>query len=1010
MDAADAIRCRQEADMNPFLLLLSLAAAQPDPALLAGLEYRQLQLARGGRSTAVTGVAADPFTFYFGGIGGGVWKSTNAGTTWRNVSDRYFEAGSVGAIAVSESNPLVVYAGTGTACPRVNVSPGVGVYRSDDGGATWVHAGLRDAGQIGRIRIHPRNPDLVYAAVLGHASAPNATRGVFRSSDGGRSWQKVLFVSEKTGIADLALDPADPRVLYAASWSFERKPWAFENGGTEGGIFKSEDGGDTWTRLAGGLPSGVLGRTAVTLSPARPSRVWALIEAAGGAGGLFRSEDAGRTWSRVNGGSMLTFHASYHTHLTPDPVSPDGIYVLSITLMKSTDGGATFAAAPDSHVDHHDLWINPRDPRIMINGNDGGATVSLDGGATWSSQMNQPTGEMYRVAVDTGTPYRVYSAQQDAGAVSVPTASLNMPLNLVDVYDVGGGEASNIAVDPLNPSIVYATVGGQIAKTDTARKTSELLQVYPEARVGQRAAAMEYRTNWNMPLRLSPHDPDVLYIGSQHVHRSRDGGRSWEVISGDLTRNDKAKQQPAHSRGLKRAIAGSEIYDTILVIEESPLVKGLLWVGTDDGLVHVSRDGGKTWTNVTPPAMPEWGTVSTIDPSVHAPGRAVVAVYRYLLGDRRPYIFVTDDYGRSWRGAVDGIDSGHYVRAVREDHDVQGLLYAGTEFGIYVSWDDGGRWQRLQLNLPVAPVSDLLVHRKDLVVSTFGRGLWVLEDLGVVQQAGGLRAETNHLFAPRPGYRPAGNGSYIPVDGGATISYYLTSQTHPVTIEISDEHGAFVVRYVSRAPDDPWPSDLLADFASVFEGRDVVPTRQGINRFRWTGRHAVPFELPGGNDPTWGPLGPFVKPGSYTVKVTAGAWSASQPLTMLADPRIDLATADFDGQLALARDVGARIDGLMKALVRLDALREEVRKRPGTEALVADLDAVEGELSWVRRDGDPGLTPQLTSLYDAIVAGSLAPSSGIRERMRDLLPRLDAALARFEALAKTAQLGQRTLR
>ncbi len=665
--------------MTPLLLLLSLAATQPDPALLSGLEYRQLHFARGGRSTAVTGVAADPFTFYFGGIGGGVWKSTDAGTTWRNVSDRYFEAGSVGAIAVSDSNPLVVYAGTGTACPRTNVSPGVGVYRSDDGGETWVHAGLRDAGQIGRIRIHPRNPDLVYAAVLGHASSPNATRGVFRSRDGGRSWQKVLFISEGTGIADLALDPADPRVLYAASWSFERKPWAFENGGTEGGIFKSEDGGDTWTRLAGGLPSGVLGRTAVTLSPARPSRVWALIEAPAGAGGLFRSDDAGRTWSRVNGDPALTQRALYFMHLTPHPVSPDVIYVLNISLLKSTDGGATFAIAPDSHEDHHDLWIHPRDPRILINGNDGGATVSFNGGATWSTQMNQPTGEMYRVAVDTGYPYRVYSAQQDAGTVSVPTASRNVPLQLVDAYGVGGGEASSIAVDPRNPSIVYATISGQIAKTDTAKKTSEILQVYPEPRMGQRTAILKYRTAWNMPVRLSPHDPDVIYMGSQHVHRSRDGGRSWEVISGDLTRNDKTKQEPAGSRGLRHATTGGEIYDTILVIEESPLAKGLLWVGTDDGLVHVSRDDGQTWTNVTPPDMPEWGTVSTIDPSVHEPGRAVIAVYRYLLGDRRPYIFVTDDYGRSWRGGVTGIDSGHYVRAVREDHDRKGLLYAGTE-------------------------------------------------------------------------------------------------------------------------------------------------------------------------------------------------------------------------------------------------------------------------------------------------------------------------------------------
>ncbi|HEV8240314.1 MAG TPA: glycosyl hydrolase [Thermoanaerobaculia bacterium] len=966
----------------------------------------------------MAGVPSAPFTFYFGSIGGGVWKTTDAGTTWNNVSDGFFAAGSVGAIAVAESDPNVVYVGTGTACLRTNVSPGVGMYRSSDGGKTWVQVGLRDAGQIGRVRVHPTNPDLVYAAVLGNVFEPTPTRGVFRSKDGGKTWEKVLFVDDETGASDVAIDPADPRVLYAGTWTVERRPWTLDSGSTRDGIWKSTDGGDTWTRLAGGLPTGIVGRTTVALSRSRPGRVWALMDAAVGEGGLFRSDDAGATWQRVNEDPDLTARAFYFGHLIADPVDADTVYVLNIGLMKSVDGGKSFTWMEDQHEDHHDLWLNPANPKILIEGNDGGATVSLNGGATWSTQLNQPTAEIYRVATDNRYPFRVYGAQQDSGTVSVPSASRNIPLELMDYYQVAGGEASHIAVDPRDADIVYATISGQISRTDAGRRMSDLLYVYPEPRGGTRAADMKYRTPWNQPVRISPHDPDVLYTTSQYVHRSRDGGRTWQVISPDLTRNDKSKQETPGLRRLPYEGTGAEIYDTVFAFEESPVRQGVLWAGSDDGLVHVSTDDGKTWTNVTPPDMPEWGTVNSIEPSVHDPGRAVIAVFRHMaVGDFQPYVFRTDDYGRTWQRLTDGrngIPADHFVRVVREDKARRGLLYAGTEFGMYVSFDDGAHWQPLQLNLPVVPISDLQVKDRSLVMSTFGRGFWLLDDLSVLEQlTPGTATDRHRLFAPREGVRPAANGSYPPVDGGATIWYYLAADVHPVTIEIRDQSGGRVAKYESLPPGEELePSGLPLEFDQVFGGRNIVTAHRGLNQFRWTTRHSPPYG-PEPVDSLFGFQGPYVVPGDYQVTLTAGEWSATETLTVRPDPRVKTTTAEYEAQFRLARELGGRLRTLREGIAHLREVRGKLEKIAAdttasgevvaeSKRLTGDLSAIEAQLTRVKGQRGPRLDSKLSSFYKGVVDSDLPPSAAIEERARDLLPEVDRTLAAWADVSSRA--------
>ncbi|MBX6351646.1 MAG: glycosyl hydrolase, partial [Clostridia bacterium] len=715
------------------------------------LEWRNIGPFRGGRVVAVAGHPTERMTFFMGSTGGGVWKTTNGGTTWRNVSDGFLGSASVGAIQVAEADPNVVYVGMGECSIRGNVSFGDGVYRSDDGGASWRHLGLAATRHIARIRIHPRDPDLVYVAALGHAFGPNPERGVYRSRDGGRTWELVLFRSEDAGAIDLSLDPQNPRILYAAFWEARRGEWFLRSGGPGSGLFRTTDGGDTWVEITRnkGLPEGVWGKVGVAVSPAREGRVWALVEAE--KGGVYRSDDGGESWRLVSDEPRLRSRPWYYSHIHAHPTDPETVFVLTEGFWVSTDGGHTFRLRPTPHGDHHDLWIDPRDPDRMIHGADGGATVSFDGGRSWSSIFNQPTGEFYHVTVDTRFPYRVYGAQQDNTTISIASASRQGAITEQDWWDVGGAESGYIAVRPDDPDVVYAGSsgggeGGRLTRFDQRTGERREITPWPARTAGMAAEEYRYRFQWTSPIHISPHDPNVLYFCANRVFRSRDEGESWEIISPDLTRNDPEKLGPSGGP-ITRDHTGVEVYGTIFAFAESPLAPGLLWAGSDDGRVHVSRDAGASWTDVTPPDMPEWTRVSIVEPSPHNPDGCYLAASRYRLDDRRPYLWKTTDLGKTWQRITDGIPDEDYTRVIRADPVRPGLLFCGTETGVYVSRDDGASWQRMNLNLPVVPVHDLAVQDGDLVAATHGRAFWILDDITPLRQD--VPEDDVWLFRPR---------------------------------------------------------------------------------------------------------------------------------------------------------------------------------------------------------------------------------------------------------------------
>jgi len=983
-----------------------------DPTLFQALEYRLIGPFRGGRAPAVSGILGDIFTYYMGTSGGGVWKTEDAGETWINISDGFFQCSSIGALAVSEFDSNIIYVGTGEANLRGDVQTGLGVYKSMDGGKTWIHAGLEKAGQIGRIRIHPKNPDLVYVAVLGHAFGPNPDRGVYRSKDGGTTWEKVLFVSDKAGAVDLAMNPHNPRVLFAAIYQVIRKPWILISGGEDSGLYKSADGGDTWTKLTKGIPEGIKGRIGITVSPADPSRVWAIIEA--DEGGIFFSDNEGQSFARINKDRKVRTRPFYFSHIYADPVDEDTVYVMGIDFYKSTNRGKDFTLVNVPHGDVHDMWVNPENPKIMVNGNDGGGCVSFNGGLTWSTQMNQPTAEFYRVTTDNQFFYRVYGAQQDNSTVSIASRTPDHGISIQNWYGVGGGEQGHIWVDPRDPNIVYAGIYyNMITRYDHETGQTKHIEIYPELNEGQAAEDMRFRVQMNAPIRISPHDPKILYHTSQHVHRSTDEGTSWEIISPDLTRNDKSKQKPSGGP-ITLDHTGPEIYDTIFAFEESPQTPGLLWVGTDDGLVHISRDNGKNWTDITPRDMPEWGTVNMIDPSSHDPGRAFIAVHRYRLDDFQPYVFRTDDFGQTWTLLTkdNGIPPNHFIRVVREDPDWKGLLYAGTEFGMYISFDDGKNWQPFQLNLPTVQVADIVVKNKDLVVATHGRSFWILDDLTPLHQINAKVSQAEHfLFKPRTAFRLPGSRVNYPRLGknppnGALIHYYLAEEPdQTIKLDILNEKGNSIQSYsVNEAGEE--------------KGR--LSAKKGMNRFVWNLRLPSAELIPGtilfGRN-----IGPYVVPGTYSVKLTIGDWSQTKSFVVKADPRLQTSKEDFDAQLELAlrardkvtethcaisqiRDIRSQIENLNTKIQKMEEYKDVAELG---ESVVDRLMSIERKLTQVQNETPldtcnfpPQIDDQLLFLQMVIISADSRPTESSFTRFNDLQAELTLHLERLKKICE----------
>ncbi len=1003
------------------------------------MKWRSIGPDRGGRSIAVAGSSRRPLEYYFGAVGGGVWKTTDGGTTWKPVTDGALRSSSVGALAVSESSPDVVYAGMGETCLRGNIMQGDGVYKSVDAGKTWTHVGLAETQAIAKIRVDPRNADVLWVAAFGHPYGRNADRGVYKSTDGGKTWRKVLYRDDKTGAIDLALDPRNPEVIYAALWEASRTSWQMTSGGPGSGLFKSVDGGEHWTEITRnpGLPAGVVGRIGVSVSPVDGNRVWAIVENADG--GVFRSDDGGVTWKRTNDERKLRQRAFYYTHITADPQNRDRVYVLNVGFFRSDDGGTRFdstLAVP--HGDNHDLWIAPNDDQRMIEANDGGGTVSVNGGRTWTDETF-PTAQLYHVATTTDEPYHACGAQQDNTTACVPSNDWQnlrgaSSRQLGDwMYDVGGGESGYIAPDPRNPNVFYAgSQGALLTRYDRSNGQYRDVQVYPRFFSGEPASALPERWQWTYPIVFSPVDRTTLYTSSQHLWRTRDQGQTWTRISPDLTRADPATLGISGGP-ITHDMNGPEIYGTIFTVAPSPLDARVIWAGSDDGLVHVTRDGGATWTQVTLPGLPKFARVSLIDASHQDAATAYVAAKNYQSDDRAPYIYRTHDFGRTWTRIVTGIRADDYAHAVRADSARAGLLFAGTEHGIYVSWDDGDHWRSLSLNLPDTQVPDLLVKDDDLVIATHGRSMYVLDDIAPLRQwrapgtASASRATRPLVVMP---LRTATRGV-----NEAVVQYTLAAPADTVKIEILDAAGRVVRTFTGGGP-APRPDSARADSAKArtpATPADTIvsptgcetprrrqptpkPTGQaGLNRFSWDLRYpgASLFDcmIMWGASPEQGPM---AVPGAYRVRVTAPGTTETQPLTVRMDPRLrGVTVADLREQFDLATRVRDRVSAANDAVLRIRRLRSQIADRVarahdpevtrrGDSASLA-LRAVEESLYQVRnRSGqDPLNFPirinnRMAALGRSVQSGDARPTAAAYVVFRELSAELDGELRRLD--------------
>ena len=1007
-----------------------LSAQNPDPntvyppSLFNDMKYRCIGPSRGGRVTTVAGHVSQPGTFYMGATGGGVWKTIDYGRIWFNVSDGYFTTGSIGAIQVADSDPNIIYTGTGSDGLRSNVITGRGVYKSTDEGNSWTFVGLRDVGQIGAVEIHPDNPDLVYVAGIGHAFGPSPERGVYRSRNGGANWEKVLFISDSTGAVDLEFAPDNPEMIYASMWRAERKPWTIISGGYEGGIYKSTDSGDSWMKLTSGLPQGLIGKSDLAVSLADPDRLYALVEAPISEGGLYRSDDRGESFHLVSTKAELLDRPFYFLNINADPANADILYVCSKKYFKSTDGGNTWEERSAPHLDAHDMWINPNNPDLFIQSNDGGANVTLDGGKTWSTQRNQPTAELYQVAVDDQYPYWVYAGQQDNSTIMVPSLPPYIPARggpLGFWHSLGGCETGPAVPKPGNHNIVYSNCKGRFGIYN--KETGQEKQYYVGAAnmYGHNPRDLKYRFQRVSPIHVSPHNPDVIYHASQYLHRTTDEGVTWEIISPDLTANDPTKQVISGSP-ITRDITGEEFYSAIYAVRESPLEQGLIWVGANDGPIHITRDGGKTWTNITPRDLPPGGRVQTIEPSPHQAGKAYIAVYRYLLGDWEPYIYRTKNFGKSWKrltSGKNGIPADSPTRVVREDPDREGLLYAGTEFGMFISFDDGVHWQSFQLNLPATPVTDITVYRKDLVLSTMGRSFWILDDLTPIHQLSKRVAKAAvHLYTPRDTYRwrypsklrpkstprlPA-DPEYPPV--GARIDYYLAEEPkQTLTLEILDERDKLVRSFSSDTSRKPLKVPEHFEWQELGQqrlGEPALPKEASMHRFIWDLRHICAWQ----NDTTkTDEKGPMVAPGTYQSRLTFGKWSHTERFKVLVDPRVaddGVTQADLAVQESLSLQTRDALSRARIAAAQLQTARERLTEQiesnsDGTEdAKARDAQLAKMQARLVTAEGPyptPMLIDQLVYLSEMLDRADQKPGRHAYERLEELQATLSEILA-----------------
>ena len=1000
----------------PSLLLvygtatLAARAGSPSTAIsdsaYAALQWRGIGPFRGGRAVAVAGVPGSPNVFYFGAAAGGVWKTIDAGATWKPIFDGV-KVASIGAIGVASSNPNIIYVGTGEGNLRGNVTWGGGVFKSLDGGKTWADMGLTDTRQIGALIVDPVDPNVVLVAAVGHAFGPNAQRGVFRTTDGGTSWKRVLFKNESTGAIDLAADPHDPKIVYAALWQVRRQPWNFESGGPGSGLYRSTDGGITWTQLKEhGLPAGILGRIDVAISAADSHRVYAMIEAKDG--GLFRSDDGGSEWRRVSDDGRVRQRAWYFSKIYADPKSIDTVYALNTGMLRSVDGGKTFNLVAATHGDHHALWIDPNNANSLINANDGGASISLDGGTTWSTQENQPTGQFYHVATDDQFPYFIYGAQQDNSNLAVASYDDEGVIGPRDWYQAGGGESGFVVPDLRDPNIIYSDAENQYSRFDKRSQQSQSISPDPIDNSGHPAIELEHRFNWTSPLMLSPHDPESIYAASEVVWKSTDRGMSWKIISPDLTRNDKTKQL-ASGGPLTKDITSVEYYDTIFALAESPLRKGKLWVGTDDGLVQLSQDDGAHWANVTPAAMPPWSTVSMTEPSHFDAAAAYVAVDRHRLDDIAPYAWKTTDDGKTWHAISAGLPPGAVVHVVREDPKRRGLLYAGTELGVFVSFDDGANWAALQHGLPVTPIHDLAVHGDDLVAATHGRGFWILDDVTPLRQAQAdsvdpvlySPATAIRLYYPDQVNARGAVGENPPA--GVIIDYVLkAAATSELTVDILDAQGK-LVRHLSSTTTKKeiqppeWPDQIVHT--------DLIPAHAGMNRMIWDLRYDDPVQIPGAFYSGEAPRGPLVAPGTYALKLNLGDKSRTANLTIIADPRVANSDTAIKVKTALALATYHDIDALHRAVNEIRARRAALKGAANSQDLDAKLAGIEQTLMQVNMNGSeanlafPGmLNEQLASFAGTLEDADTLPTSQQRALYQSLHEKLQAQLSLWQGL------------